>query len=166
MNRSFLKCLLIFDGSKCNRSHQRSSDKKRSRHNTTYGTTYNPSYNYHSKDFFTKANMRGITTWPWTINNEVVITYFLAGANGITTDTCQILAPFTKFLNAKKLEHKLEPGDNLKIEATRTTYGREEIDASEDVRIIFLEGEELVTVKDGSLHLRNTELLYMPLVYS
>ncbi|HOA30946.1 MAG TPA: glycerophosphodiester phosphodiesterase family protein [Clostridia bacterium] len=131
-----------------------------------YGTTYNPSYNYHSKDFFTKANMRGITTWPWTINNEVVITYFLAGANGITTDTCQILAPFTKFLNAKKLEHKLEPGDNLKIEATRTTYGREEIDASEDVRIIFLEGEELVTVNDGVLTFKKYGTVVYALEYT
>ena len=131
-----------------------------------YGTTYNPSYNYHSKDFFTKANMRGITTWPWTINNEVVITYFLAGANGVTTDTCQILAPFTKFLNAKKLEHKLEPGDNLKIEATRTTYGREEIDASEDVRIIFLEGEELVTVNDGVLTFKKYGTVVYALEYT
>ncbi len=131
-----------------------------------YGTTYNPSYNYHSKDFFTKANMRGITTWPWTINNEVVYTYFLAGANGITTDTCQILAPFTKFLNVKKLEHKVEIGDSIKIEASRTTYGREEIDASKDVRVIFLEGEELATLKDGEITFKDYGTVVYALEYT
>jgi hypothetical protein len=69
-------------------------------------------------------------------------------------------------LNAKKLEHKLEPGDNLKIEATRTTYGREEIDASEDVRIIFLEGEELVTVNDGVLTFKKYGTVVYALEYT
>lgn len=132
-----------------------------------YGSTYNPSYNYHSPAFFTSANMRGVTTWPWTINDYDLIKYFLAGANGLTTNTCQVLAPFTKTLASKKSEYIVKPGVAIEIEALRTTYKREEINATKDVRIIILEGEDNVTVDKNTLKIgKNTGTVIYALEYT
>ncbi|PKK97636.1 MAG: hypothetical protein CVV58_00230 [Tenericutes bacterium HGW-Tenericutes-3] len=50
-------------------------------------TTFNPSSNTISEDLVKQLNYRGITTWPWTINEvEALYSYYGMGVGGITTD--------------------------------------------------------------------------------
>lgn len=49
--------------------------------------TYNPQFSGVRDDLTDALRHRGITTWPWTINNEAqVYQYYLYGVDGITTD--------------------------------------------------------------------------------
>ena len=102
-------------------------------------STYNPSYSGHTKEYVKNANMRGLTTWPWTIDDKAVyIDYFMSGYNGITTNNCKLPAKWAKSLSSEKNEYELLPGETLKVSAQMTTYKRETSDVSADVRVIPL----------------------------
>ena len=114
------------------------------------GSTYNPSYSGHTKEFVKNANMRGLTTWPWTIDDKGdYIDFFMAGYNGITTNNCKIPAKWAKSLVSKSYEYEIQPGETLKASAEMTTYKREVSDVSDSVRIIPL--SDGMTVGDGNV---------------
>ncbi|MFA5007219.1 MAG: glycerophosphodiester phosphodiesterase family protein [Candidatus Izemoplasmatales bacterium] len=50
-------------------------------------TTFNPSYSGLTEALIEQLHYRGITTWPWTVNDaEVQYEYYSMGVGGITTD--------------------------------------------------------------------------------
>lgn len=50
-------------------------------------STLNPNYGALTKDFIEALIHRGVTVWPWTLNDYSVLnTYYNYGVNGITTD--------------------------------------------------------------------------------
>jgi glycerophosphoryl diester phosphodiesterase len=50
-------------------------------------STLNPNYGALTKDFIEALIHRGVTVWPWTLNDYTVLnTYYNYGVNGITTD--------------------------------------------------------------------------------
>ena len=112
------------------------------------GSTYNPSYSGHSPEFAVAANMRGITTWPWTIDDKnTYIDFFMSGYNGLTTNNCTIPAKFVKILSAPEYAAEINEGETYTVKASAYTYARDEEDASEKVRVIPLDGD--ITV-DGT----------------
>lgn len=116
----------------------------------TLGSTYNPAYSGHTNEYVKNANMRGLTTWPWTIDDKsVFIDFFMAGYNGITTNNCKIPAKWAKTLSSKENGYELEQGETLKVQAEITTYKREISDVSDTVRVIPL--SDNMTVGDGNV---------------
>jgi len=119
-------------------------------------STYNPSYSGHTNEYVKNANMRGLTTWPWTIDDKgVYIDYFMAGYNGITTNNCKIPAKWAKSLVSTSYEYELQTGETLKVGAQMTTYNRETSDVSGDVRVIPL--SDNMTVGEGNVITFNGE---------
>ena len=108
-------------------------------------STYNPSYSGHSAEFAIAANMRGITTWPWTIDDKnAYINLFMQGYNGLTTNNCTLPAKFVKILEPEAYAYTLEEGETLHVSASTTTYARVKTDVSDDtdhLRVIPLEGD-------------------------
>ena len=113
-------------------------------------STYNPNFSGHTKEFAAAANMRGLTTWPWTIDDKnVYIDFFMSGYNGLTTNNCTIPAKFVKILSAPEYTAEINEGETYTVKATTLTYERKEADASEKVRVIPLEGD--ITVNGTEL---------------
>ena len=113
-------------------------------------STYNPNYSGHTDEYVYNANMRGLSTWPWTIDSKnEYYKFFMAGYSGITTNNCTLPAEFAKLLTSKQNEYALQEGQTLAVEAEMTTYERKTTDVSKTVRVIPLEGK--MTVGDGNV---------------
>lgn len=111
------------------------------RHIQPLATTYNPDYGKHVKTFVKNANIRGTTTWCYTINSKGnYVKLFLDGYNGLTTNDCRFGADFPKILTDKTADSLL-PGETLPLSAAVTKYDRSESDVSEKVRVIPLSGD-------------------------
>ena len=122
-------------------------------------STYNPSYSGHTNEYVKNANMRGLTTWPWTIDDKsVYVDYFMAGYNGITTNNCKIPAKWAKSLKSSSYEYELMTGETLKVSAEMTTYKRQTSDVSGEVRVIPL--SDNMTVGEGNVITFNGEGVY------
>ena len=124
----------------------------------TLSSTYNPSYPGYTSEFAQNANMRGTLTFPWTVDDKnVYIDLFMQGYNGMTTNNCTLAAKWAKTLTTTAKDTELLPGSTYTISATKTLYNRSASDVSSDVRVIILEGKELVTVDGTTLKLADTE---------
>ena len=108
-------------------------------------STYNPNYSGHTAEYVYNANMRGLSTWPWTIDNKSdYIKFFMWGYSGITTNNCTLPAEYAKLLTSKQSEYALQEGQTLQVEAEMTTYERKTSDVSKTVRVIPLDGKMTV----------------------
>ncbi|MBO4869244.1 MAG: DUF1080 domain-containing protein [Clostridia bacterium] len=108
------------------------------------GSTYNPSYSGHTAEFAAAANMRGITTWPWTIDDKnTYISFFMAGYNGLTTNNCTIPAKYVKTLETDAYNYDIKDDETVRITAFTTTYNRVRTDVTDDeqLRVIPIEGD-------------------------
>lgn len=129
------------------------------------GSTYNPSYSGHSAEFAAAANMRGVTTWPWTIDDKnAYISLFMNGFNGLTTNNCTIPAKFVKVLSAPEYSAQIEEGGTYAVKASALTYERTESDVSDKVRVIPL--DEGVTVNGTELSFRGAGTYSFALEYT
>lgn len=114
------------------------------------GSTYNPSFPNHSADFAANANMRGLTSWPWTVDdNNTYIDLFMRGFNGITSNNCRIPAKWAKKLSADTYAIELFYGDKYTVSAKAKTYNRKINDVSAKVRVIPL--TDGITVGEGNV---------------
>ncbi|MBQ7647151.1 MAG: hypothetical protein IJS94_07775 [Clostridia bacterium] len=111
----------------------------------TLSSTYNPSFSGHTADFVYNANMRGLLTWPWTINDSTYHkNFFMWGYNGLTTNYCTYPAEYAKLLTSKQSAYTIDEGQTLTVEAEMTTYERKKTDVSKAVRVIPLSGNMTV----------------------
>lgn len=113
-------------------------------------STYNPSYANHTDEYVVNANMRGLTTWPWTVDaKNDYIKLFMSGYNGITTNNCEIPSKWAKKLLPEKYEYEIFYGETHKVSAEMMNYKRDISDVSADVRVIPL--SEGITVGEGNV---------------
>ncbi len=113
-------------------------------------STYNPSYANHTDEYVVNANMRGLTTWPWTVDAKGEYTkLFMSGYNGITTNNCEIPSKWAKKLSPEKYDYEIFYGETHKVTAELMNYKRENSDVSADVRVIPL--SEGITVNEGNV---------------
>ena len=108
-------------------------------------TTFNPSYASATlgPNLIREASYRGITLWPYTINNsDDFNNYILYGTNGITTNYSQYVTNYVKRITAPADEITVT-ADGVDFALTRTTYGR----ATNSIN-----NAELVVVEDGGLN--------------
>lgn len=113
-------------------------------------STYNPSYANHTDEYVVNANMRGLTTWPWTVDDKnTYVQLFMSGYNGITTNNCELPSKYAKKLSSGAYEYELEEGETLKIQAEMSNYKRVVSDVSADVRVIPL--TDGITMNENTL---------------
>ena len=113
-------------------------------------STYNPSYSGHTDEYVVNANMRGLTTWPWTVDDKnTYVQMFMSGYNGITTNNCELPAKYAKKLSPEKYEYDVFYGETHKVSAEVSNYKRVASDVSADVRVIPL--SEGITVGEDNV---------------
>ncbi len=125
-----------------------------------HGSTYNPYHGGHTKEYVENANMRGLTTWPWTINDEATyIKFFLYGINGITTNHAYFAKDYAKFVDCPRYDYVLKSGEKHTVSATVTTYGRvtSELDFTDtdNAEIIILDGGENIDIHGGNMSFKS-----------
>lgn len=122
-----------------------------------YNATLNTqNYNF-GKTALRSALIRGIGVYPWTLNgndtNIRYIDYFMWGYSGLTGNSANTMATYTKklTLSGVKTGDSFEVGASATVTVTATNYKRTDSDVTDTVTITFVEGEELVSLKDGTL---------------
>ena len=111
--------------------------------------TLNPSYSGFAAPYVRAATYRGVTVWPYTINNQSQIhSSILYGYTAITGDYSGVIGALTKYLNVTFDDHAL-PGSTLNVKAEVTSYKRETTDATAKAVLTVIEGEELIEKTDG-----------------
>ena len=111
------------------------------------GTTINPTYNKGKFDagLIKALSYHGVTVWPWTINTQAnLISYFLSGTYGITTNYSQYAKSFIRRLSADKSTYDLSAGESPVISSE--TYGRTVTDVTGKVTMRVIEGSGDLTV--------------------
>ncbi len=111
-------------------------------------TTYNPNRSGYNAAFVRAATYRGLTVWPWTINNSSELyQYILYGHAGITGNYCSTFEKLAREFTATAAEYA-KSGSTLTVEAKVLTYGREELKTEKAV-LMIVAGEDLVESVDG-----------------
>lgn len=131
-----------------------------------YHTTFNPNYASISQEFLTAALHRGITVWPWTLNDgDSFFTYFLSGASGVTTNYANYSGSVIRSLRTDSRTYTAKVGEAVTPALTATRYDRtEETLDTAKLEIIFIEGENLAKV-DGAT-VTPTEAGQITFIYS
>ncbi len=121
-------------------------------------TTYDPSYAGGSlgPNLIRAASYRGITVWPYTINDSALLhKYMLYGTNGITTNYSQLVTNYAKRLTAPASEITVGEG-GAEFELTKTTYGRA-TSAADNAKLVVVDSNGLeVTYSGGKLTAQGT----------
>ncbi len=122
------------------------------------GSTYNPQYPGHTAGFLAAANMRGLTSWPWTYaDNSDSDNYLLYGADGLTTNCCDYFENYGKTLKVTKATYNLKIGETHTPSAYLTLYNRKTTDVGTNAnsRIIILEGGDIATVSGNKITVKS-----------
>ena len=121
----------------------------------TYESTYNPTYNKGALgvNLLTAASHRGITIWPWTINEKVALdTYFRYATYGLTTNYTQYVSNCLRTVWVDEKAYTFESLEEMAtLQVKGLTYDRTE-KACTKLKLIFLEGDDVFYfTSDGKL---------------
>lgn len=121
-----------------------------------YNTTYNPSYSGFNAEYVRYSIMRGVTTWPWTINETAsILSYIKMGHAGITTDNCNATGKMAEKLDIDlDVTKQYSDGDVIELNTKKTTYNNTVSDAA--VKYVVLEGNDIATIDDNKLTINGT----------
>lgn len=119
-----------------------------------YDTTFNPSYAKGAlgPNLITAASHRGITLWPWTVNDRADFdTYFLYGVNGITTNYSYYVSDYIKTVTTEQTSYNVNLGEETDLPVLRTNYDREQISSTAASMVVLTGNEAELTYKNGVL---------------
>lgn len=118
-----------------------------------YHTTFNPNHASVSAAFVTEAHHRGITLWPWTLNDAGSYYNFIFwGVNGVTTNYSNFSGKMFRAICADRYAFDAKVGTAVTPVVTLDRYDRFEaaIDPSK-LKVVFIEGENLAKVDGASV---------------
>ena len=119
-----------------------------------YETTFNPSYAKGAlgPNVMTVAGHRGVTFWPYTINDRADFdTYFLYGSNGITTNYSYWVSDYLKNVTVEKDSYEVELNEEIKIPVLRTNYDRTQTESTGGSMVVISGNSAGITYKKGVL---------------
>lgn len=115
-------------------------------------STFNPSHTAISQELIRKLGHRGITTWPWTVNNSNDFDkLFLWGVGGITTNYANFAADYVKRITPEQRELTLNVGDRVALKIIAEKYSSAYADYSNDTYVttnaemVLLEGNDSIS---------------------
>lgn len=118
-----------------------------------------------SKDFMEIAKHRGMTIWPWGIDDKsTVIQYFKMGAWGISTDCAYVLSDWAVGITPKQSSIYMKTGGISLVEANIKTYSGTTKGVTPEV--VVLKGEEYIEVKGNIITAKKTGTAYVMLRYT
>ncbi len=87
-------------------------------------STLNPSYGQLTPEFTKALTHRGITVWPWTIDDGTSLSYYYnAGVGGITTNVSDYFKDMYMYLNYETTEFKVVKGEPFILSGELKTKG-------------------------------------------
>ena len=119
----------------------------------TFATSYNPSYASNSlgPKLMQAASYRGLTIWPYTINNSADFhNYMLYGTYGITTNYSQYVTNYAKRITAPASEVEVT-ADGVDFKLTKTTYGRKSSETTDAILVTVDSNDLEVKYENGKL---------------
>ncbi|MEG0663473.1 MAG: glycerophosphodiester phosphodiesterase family protein [Clostridia bacterium] len=114
------------------------------------GTSFNPDFYSITSDMVRQANYRGISIWPWTLNNELTMFQQIAfGVNGITTDYANWSEKIISFVKPKTDLISLKTGEVIDLKGDVYNYHNKIIKDNASVKLKLID--------NGTIELRETE---------
>ena len=118
-------------------------------------TTYNPSYNKGAlgTNLLLAASHRGMTIWPWTINEKADLDkYFRYATYGVTTNYTQYVSNCLRTVTVREQEYVFSSVEEMaSFEVLGYTYDRTEKVCTK-LTLVFLEGDDVFSCnRDGKL---------------
>ncbi len=118
-----------------------------------FNCTYNPGYSDDlNRTFLADCSYRGITVWPWTLNDASSFhKYFEMGINGITTNYAQFVTDYTKHLLTDKTEYTVQTGKALDIALKTETYAGK-VSRASGAEMFVIGGNENIGYDGKNIH--------------
>ncbi len=118
-----------------------------------FNCTFNPGQaSSFTPEFVAECAYRGITLWPWTLNDSATFDkYFLMGANGITTNYADFSQNYIRFLTTSNSEYTVETGRRVNVNVYKETYAGARTYAK-DAEMIILSGDGNIYFDGSSVH--------------
>ena len=116
----------------------------------SHDSTFNPNNSKITPALARQMMLRGITVWPWTVNDKTAFdNCYLAGMSGITTNYSDYSSEYIKFLDTDKSDYSFKAGESTVISFTAENYLRQTLKPTV-VELVVISGND--TVKYGKDH--------------
>jgi len=116
-----------------------------------YSSTFNPTQSIVNKELLNDLYHRGITVWPYTVNNSATFDDFvLMGLSGITTNYANFIGSYVKTLSADKNEYTFTAGASADVKLEAVNYKNGSVSTA-NAEMITVSGNSSLTFKDGKL---------------
>ena len=117
-----------------------------------------------SKEFMEIAKHRGITVWPWNVNNKTLaIHYFKMGTWGISTDCAYVFSDWAVEITPKQGNVFLRVGGMTALEANIKTYNGTVRSVTPEV--VVLSGNDCIEATGNIVKAKKTGTAYVTLRY-
>lgn len=114
-----------------------------------YNSTYNPAYRADLINLLETTKHRGISFWPWALNDETFKKLYIAGTYGITTNSAQLYAKYIVDIQAPK---------NVKVKVEQPVLLNAQLVQQDGVKLnqqlsnfVVLSGSAKHEIKNGQL---------------
>ena len=115
-----------------------------------YNSTYNPAYRADLISILENTQHRGISFWPWALNDEAFKKLYIAGTNGITTNSAQLYSKYIVDIQApKSVTAKLDQPVFMNVQLKQQDGAA--LNAETD-HFIVLAGSPKYELKNGQLY--------------
>ena len=113
--------------------------------------TFNPNNSKITPELARKLMLRGISVWPWTVNDKSTFDKcYLAGISGITTNYSDYSSEYLKYLDADNTEYSFKAGEGVDISFTAENYLRQTLKPTA-VELMVISGNDSVKYENGRL---------------
>lgn len=128
-------------------------------------STINPGYYGLDQAFMEAVKHRGITIWPWTLNNQTDFnTYFLFGTYGLTTNFSQWTSSYAEEIVPQSDTYTLYKNTKTKLKADIITYdGKTQV---KPVEVVIIEGDNILQVDGINIKAKETGTAKVMLKYA
>ena len=114
-----------------------------------YNSTYNPAYRADLINLLETTKHRGISFWPWALNDETFKKLYIAGTYGITTNSAQLYAKYIVDIQApKNVKVKVEQPVLLNAQLVQQDGAKRNQQLS---NFVVLSGSAKYEIKNGQL---------------
>lgn len=125
----------------------------------TLNSSLMPDYTGIDREFMEVSKHRGMTIWPWTLNNKAeIIKYFKMGVYGMSTNCSQYFSDWAADITPKQGEFTIKPGEALSLTANVKTYKGDIKEVIPDVLVLAggaelkVRGNNITGIKTGEVY--------------
>lgn len=131
---------------------------------TSYNSTINPGYYDVSKDYLNAVKDRGITVWPWTLNDSDSFNYYMMmGGYGVTSNYADWATDYADGIIPTADKYVVKEGEKSQITAQVHTYGDKTKEVP--VSVVYVKGDNILNVQGSDITATGTGTVTVMLKY-